>query len=223
MPPDLPIHKPAAHTSARPPRRRDRPHTIMRRWRAQTCAALGFSLVAFASSHLPAEAAPPSDPVSVEIANKINQYRNSLGLPSIPVSPSLTAVAQAHAADLAEHHPDRGADARGVPCNAHSWSSQGAWTPVCYTPDHRYARGMWDKPREVTRGRYTGDGFEIALSSTGPIDADMALANWRASPPHNDVITERGIFAGMNWRAMGVAVSDGYAVVWFGKQADPVP
>ena len=32
----------------------------------------------------------------------------------------------------------------------HSWSSQGPWRAVHYTPDHRQPRLSWSKPRELT-------------------------------------------------------------------------
>ena len=79
---------------------------------------------------------------------------------------------------------------------------------------------MWSKPAEVTRGAYGGQGFEIAMSSSGPISAQTALAGWKASAAHNAVITEQGIWARQPWRTFGVGVGPGYAVVWFGRDPD---
>ena len=70
---------------------------------------------------------PPPN-YSGDLANVINQYRRDRGLPEIPVSPSLTRVAELHVADLAAHPRDRG-------CNLHSWSEHGAWSACCYTDD----------------------------------------------------------------------------------------
>ncbi len=123
-----------------------------------------------------------------------------------------------HADDLARRHPDQGTDPRGLPCNLHSWSSGGPWSAVCYTADHAYAERMWSKPAELTGGLYRGLGYEIAMMSTGPITADLAVDSWKASPGHRAVILETGTWKGTAWRAFGVGVSEGYAVVWFGRE-----
>jgi hypothetical protein len=50
--------------------------------------------------------------------NEIMDYRKSKNLPSIPLSKSLTYVAQMHSRDLAQNNPDQGK------CNLHSWSKK---------------------------------------------------------------------------------------------------
>lgn len=84
----------------------------------------------------------------------IMEYRKANGLPNISISTSLTNVAQTHVKDLQNNHPEN------EPCNMHSRSANGKWTPCCYTPDHAQAQCMWNKPRELTS--YNGNGFEIA-------------------------------------------------------------
>ncbi len=125
--------------------------------------------------------------------------------------------------DLYENHPYGGVDSRGQPCNMHSWSSKGAWSPVCYTADHFYAQGMWDKPREITLNMYQGNGYENAYGGAGddPNIAANAMRAWRSDPGHADVIVERGIWKNMRWPAMGVGIYHGFAVLWFGNSADP--
>jgi hypothetical protein len=157
-----------------------------------------------------------------KLGSLINEYRASLGLPNIPLSRSLSTVAQWHVRDLEWNNPNSGSDARGLPCNAHSWSDEGAWTPVCYTSDHFYAEGMWFKPREITNGVYPTHGFEIAMGGVGwTATAATSLAAWQSSPPHNNVIIEQGPWAGYRWPAMGIGLYEGYAVVWFGRTTDP--
>jgi hypothetical protein len=188
---------------------------------------------------LPARANPASldRATAMQLATLINQYRLHNGLPPVPVSPSLTMVAEAHALDTASE-PDggvsltRGRDRRGVPCNGHSWSSRGPWKAVCYTIDERYADAMWSKPREITRGGYSADGFEIDYQTTGQVTASDALEGWMESPEHLDVILERGMwdrsywrtvgYKDSHWRAMGVGVAGYHAYVWFGKDPDTV-
>jgi hypothetical protein len=110
--------------------------------------------------------------------NLIMEYRRENGLPPIPLSKSLTFVAQTHAKDL---------DTPGVVtgnCNGHSWSANGNWKSCCYTADHAKPHCIWDKPRELTcvsdNGLtcYRGNGFEIAdgyYGHDGIMNAKTAL------------------------------------------------
>ena len=150
---------------------------------------------------------------SLPLLQLVNAYRVEHGLRSVPISPSLNAVAAAHVRDLEAHTPTG-------QCNLHSWSPAGSWTPCCYTSDHKQARCMWDKPREITQGAYSGDGFEISAWSSDPMSPRQALESWKISPAHIGVVLNRGIWASTTWQAMGGAVYGRYAVVWFGKAAD---
>ena len=148
------------------------------------------------------------------LANLVNQYRVQRGLEKIPVSVSLTQVAEAHVLDLENNSPNGD-------CDLHSWSDQGGWSACCYTSDHAKSRCMWDKPREITQQRYNGNGYEIAAYSYRAMTAEDALEIWKESGGHQNVIINRGIWAESNWQAMGAAVSAHYAVVWFGHEVDP--
>jgi len=151
----------------------------------------------------------------------VNDYRADHGLPPVPISPSLNAVAEAHVRDLMDNRPDTATGFGRGACNMHSWSSAGRWTPVCYTRDHARAPAMWSKPREITRGAYPGNGYEIAYWwSGGRITPEIALHGWQDSPGHNDLLIEDGPWRDANWRAMGVGIHGNYAVVWFGKEPD---
>ena len=144
-------------------------------------------------------------------------YRAEQGLPRIPLSRSLTIVAQTHAKDLQAHPPD---EDKG--CNMHAWSANGPWKAVCYTDDHAQAEGMWRKPSELTR--YTGNGYEIAYGAWGsPVDPQGALAGWQSSPGHNKVIINAEIWADNEWQAVGVGITANYVVTWFGEKPDPTP
>jgi hypothetical protein len=173
----------------------------------------------------PPEAGRPGACLSdeeAELARLINEYRAANGLAAVPVSRSLTTVAQLHARDLQEFRPNSGADARGQACNLHSWSANGPWTPVCYTADHSNAKAMWSKPREITAGVYGGSGYENAFASYGaPVTAAAALGSWQSSAAHNATILQEGTWASYRWPAMGVGISENFAVLWFGDTADP--
>lgn len=92
------------------------------------------------------EAGPEAVELTTEeqqLYDMIMEYRREHGLPEVPLSRSLTFVAQLHARDTAynEFAPN---------CNLHSWSDNGPWQAGCYTSDHANAALMWEKPAELT-------------------------------------------------------------------------
>jgi uncharacterized protein YkwD len=154
------------------------------------------------------------------LARYINEVRMDEGLPPVPYSPQLARVARAHVRDLTDNRPDSGTDRLGRRCTMHSWSGAGQWTPVCFTADNSKAAGMWNKPREITRGAYPGIGVEIAFRMGDGVTAEAAMDAWLDSPAHEAVIRELGPWRSADWRAMGVAIRGDYAVAWFGKEPD---
>ncbi len=145
----------------------------------------------------------------------IMAYRKQKGLPSIPLSKSLSYVAKVHVIDL-EYNFTPGGE-----CNLHSWSDAGRWTPVCYTPDHKYAELMWNKPSELTA--YKGNGYEISAGTSGFImEPEKALSLWQGSIGHNNVIINGEIWKNTAWNAVGIGIYNGYACVWFGKEEDVI-
>ena len=156
--------------------------------------------------------------------NLIMEYRKENGLPPIPLSKSLTFVAQTHAKDL-----DTPGVVTGI-CNGHSWSANGNWKSCCYTANHKQAQCVWDKPRELTcvsdkppeLACYRGNGYEIATGYTnldGSMNAKDALISWKGSPGHNAAIVNGGPW-GRPWKAIGVGISRHFATVWFGHEAE---
>lgn len=146
----------------------------------------------------------------------IMDYRKERGLPKIPLSKSLTYVAQQHCLDLSANSIN---ERDG--CNMHSWSGNGKWSKCCYTPDHKQAKCMWNKPRELTG--YEGNGYEIAFGSSDRryiSTAEGALAGWKSSKGHNNVIVNREKWKNIKWKAIGVGMYKGYAMVWFGEEVD---
>jgi uncharacterized protein YkwD len=143
----------------------------------------------------------------------IMKYRKSKRLVKIPLSKSLTFVAQTHVKDLTLNQPV------SEKCNLHSWSSQGDWSACCYRDDHSEAACMWSKPREITK--YQGNGYEISSWQSIGISAEDALSIWKESPSHNDVIINKGIWSDNQWKSIGIGIMGQYAVVWFGEEADP--
>lgn len=142
----------------------------------------------------------------------IMEYRAEYGLPKIPMSKSLSYVAHQHAWDLQVNAPVKGN------CNMHSWSNKGPWTECCYTSDHKNAKGMWDKPKELTS--YKGTGFEISCGGSNNLTADESLESWKGSEGHNNVIINKDIWEKYTWNAIGISIKGNYAVVWFGRDPD---
>ena len=149
-----------------------------------------------------------------KLYSMINEYRKQKKLPPIPYSAKLTAVAQAHAKDLANNYHF---DPQGE-CNPHSWSDKGDWTSCCYTNDHKQAKCMWDKPKEIAG--YESEGYEIAYYNSGGATADKSLSGWKKSPSHNPLIINSGMWEKAKWQGIGIGIYEGYAVVWFGQLAD---
>ncbi len=146
----------------------------------------------------------------------LNEYRAENGLGPIPASSSLCTVGDLHVQDLAAEAPHTDPN-----CNLHSWSNAGAWSGCCYTADHAAAQCMWDKPRELTD--YPGNGYENAAGGGGSLGPAEALDLWKGSPGHNAVMLNEGTWANLTWNAVGVGISGGYAVLWFGEESDPTP
>jgi hypothetical protein len=149
----------------------------------------------------------------------LNQYRIQKGLPPIPLSASLSHVAQEHVRDLHYNRPF------SSKCNAHSWSGKGKWTRCCYTADHKKASCMWDKPRELTG--YAADGFEIVHGySSYPkypgvdTEPETAIDGWKKSSGHNAVMINTGTWKNVEWKAVGIGMYRDFAAIWFGMETD---
>lgn len=155
----------------------------------------------------------------LKLYDLIMAYRKANRLPVIPLSVSLTYVAQQHCKDLFTNKPDLN---KG--CNTHSWSDKGTWKSCCYTADHKQAECMWNKPGELTN--YKSNGFEIACGSSEAVYKDFvmtapyALDSWKGSVHHNNVIMNKDIWKAVKWNAIGIGIYKGFATVWFGEIAD---
>lgn len=156
-----------------------------------------------------------------EIFKFINQHRQQHGLPPLEASANLAYVARTHAVDVVENTPDVNGG------NTHSWSDKGNWTPVIYTPDHRYASLMWNKPSEISNYKFRGYeisyGYSKSSRKTATINPQEAVNAWKNSPGHNVIMVQQGVFHHLPMKAMGVGVYKGYACTWFGQERDTFP
>lgn len=138
--------------------------------------------------------------------------RRKAGLHAIPLSPVLTSVARAHVWDSTTS-PASGS------CNMHSWTTDtGAWEPFCYTSDHAQMRKMHAMPQVLFDFR--ADGYENSAWGSPSTNPDRAIAGWMGSSGHRSVILNEGIWADMEWRAIGIGISGQYAHMWVSTCAD---
>ncbi len=165
---------------------------------------------------LPAQHVIPEDfcitTAELKLYNLVNKYRQENKLPEIPLSKNLCYVAKLHVNDLNYNRPDTAG------CNLHSWSDQGDWTECCYGRDVVNHTCMISKPKELTT--YPGNGYEIAFWESVDAIPGIVLDLWKSSEASNELILNRGQWKDKSWKAFGVGMLKGYAVVWFGAEPD---
>ncbi|NER38255.1 MAG: CAP domain-containing protein [Oscillatoria sp. SIO1A7] len=148
-----------------------------------------------------------TEPEEQKLHQLVNQYRARYGLPSIPLSPSLSLVANRHVRDLEENIREL----------THGWSD------CPYDGNNRSTWPcMWEAPQRLGTS-YPGRGYENAHGGTGGYraSAESALESWQGSSAHNAVILNQGMWQNRQWNALGIGIYKGYAVLWFGEEPDP--
>jgi Ca2+-binding RTX toxin-like protein len=163
------------------------------------------------------------DDMSLEelrLYHQIMDYRESVGLDAIRLSASLTLTAGRHVVDTRENIWGAGLDLpKGA--NLHSWSD------APYMADGSTASAMWEAPRRLGTD-YPSQGYEI--TGAGYATSAEALAGWKASDAHNDIITNQNSWASLDWNAIGVGLDRSAGAgpyagrvydVWFGTASDP--
>ena len=155
-----------------------------------------------------------------DLYDLIMAYRADFGLPSIPISVSLTATAGRHAMDTLYNIWEPGVSLPSG-ANLHSWSD------AFYYEDHSQPQVMWYAPQRLGID-YASEGYEI--SAAGFANVAGALEGWKSSPGHNDVIINQGVWTSLTWNAIGIGVEQDSSVgtyggkiyhVWFGTLTDP--
>src|SRR5258708_3608331 len=138
-----------------------------------------------------------------QLAGLINQYRAEHGLPAIALSPALSVVANRHVRDMAIN----------LGHLTHEWTG---------CPPAKEWDCMWNAPRLLQTG-YQGRGYENAWGGSnpeGPADVATVLESWKenGNGPHNDVILNKATWQKRTWRALGIGMYRGFAVMWVGEE-----
>ncbi len=161
-----------------------------------------------------------------ELVSLLNRVREDSHLPPVAVRESLYTVAKWHVIDLSINSPHKDmTDERGIPCNLHSWSDKGkvkgGWNPLCYTADHKYALGMWKKPREISDHR--SNGYENIYWTSANLSPAMAVNYWVSRNEELEMIIERNNWGKHPWQTMGVGIYGNYAAVWLSDKPTKEP
>lgn len=129
----------------------------------------------------------------------------------IPLSKALTITASRHTLDTVYNLGGY---------DGHNWSDA-----LYDSSNSETYPAMWFAPDRIGTG-YTDHGFEISTGYIGDalsvpdMTPEVALEGWKGSAGHNNVITEQGSWD-RGWDAIGVAIHESVAHVWFGWTADP--
>ena len=136
-----------------------------------------------------------------ELYRIVNEYRVLNNLLQIPLSESLSLVANRHLLDLVLN----------VKSMTHGWSN-------CNydIKDQKTWDCVFESPKRLNSG-YRGKGYEnLYRNKTGNASAVLALEAWKKSDIHNSLILNLKTFKDMKFDAFGIAINGQYAALWFG-------
>lgn len=145
----------------------------------------------------------------------VNNYREKLALDAIPLSKSLCYVAKTHAADLSSNYR------KGDDCNMYSWSDKGDWKAFCYPADQNKKNDIKDKAKEISG--YPGKAWELTYWDNVDVDLEEVISFWNSILYTNAILSNTDKFAEKGWKSLGVAMQDGYVLLWFGEKEDLEP
>jgi cell division septation protein DedD len=144
--------------------------------------------------------------------NLINDMRLKAGLAAIPQSEGLGCVAKTHIHDIIRSQPLSNG------CDLKSWSDKGKWTSCCQPRGKSAMDCMKQKPAEIIG--YEGNGYELIYWSEEIATPSDAIASWQSIQASTDMILNKGKWKAYAWKALGVGIVDGMAVLWFGDRSE---
>ena len=168
---------------------------------------LGLSFAAF-----PQQSKTCLSSEEVRLGNLVNKMRQQNDLEPVKLSRSLSYVADAHVKDLYLNF-----DPYGI-CGLYFWSDRGRWEACCPADEKEDLDCMHDKPYELTS--YQSKGYEAVYYHNNKQTADTIFGYWQRDSLVRDLFLEKGKYRNKKWNAMGLAVFEGFASIWFGELAD---
>lgn len=139
-----------------------------------------------------------------ELYRLVNEYRAQNNLPPIPLSDSLSIVANRHLLDLILN----------IKSLTHGWSNclydiknKDTWNCV------------FESPKRL-KVDYAGKGFEnLYRNNGGNAMPALALEAWKKSAMHNALILNLNNWKDIKFDAFGIAINGQYAALWFGSSS----
>lgn len=139
-----------------------------------------------------------------ELYRIVNEYRAQNNLPEIPLSESLSLLANRHLLDITLN----------LKTFTHGWSN----CPY-NIKDNDTWKCVFDAPKRLKTG-YDGRGFEnLYRNNGGNATPSLALAAWKKSAMHNSLILNLDNWKDTKFDAFGVAISGQFAALWFGSDS----
>lgn len=166
--------------------------------------------------------------ISSEICNYVNIFRQENNLDSIPLSPTMTWVAETHYNNLVTNNHN----VFNQTCNLHSWyRDDSLLIEDCCFPQKTSC--MAYMPRDLTinwPNPYTGNAVENAHASSGSgffggSSPYSVVESWKNSPPHRFQLLRP------NWKACGAIINTtqtgnritSIGLLWMGNAFDLTP
>lgn len=140
-----------------------------------------------------------------ELIRLVNEYRQQNRLPPVPTSDALGAVANRHLLDITQNI---GKLTHGWSNCPYELSNPSTWNCMMAAPVR-------------LRTAYSGNGYENLYHNLyAAATPAAALDAWKKSQFHNALILNLETWKSTRFDAFGVAISGGWAAMWFGSPSD---
>lgn len=139
-----------------------------------------------------------------ELYRIVNEYRVKNNLPLVPLSESLSIVANRHLLDISLN----------LKTFTHGWSN----CPYDIKNTDTW-KCVFDAPKRL-KVEYDGKAYEnLYRNNNGNATPVLALEAWKKSPMHNALILNLDIWNDTEFNAFGVAIIGNQAAIWFGAKS----
>ncbi len=142
-------------------------------------------------------------PPEKELYKIINDYRAANNQPPIPLSESLSLVANRHLLDLINN----------VKTFTHGWSN----CPYEIANEKTW-NCVFEAPQRL-KTNFQGNGYEnLYRNLNGNATPTLALDAWKKSVMHNNLILNLDVWKDTTFDGFGIAIDGNYAAIWFGSE-----